>query len=140
MELVCPHCAAVNRVPDARLGERPKCGRCGGEVLPAAPVELNQANFERFIGRDGLPVLVDFWAPWCGPCRVFAPVFTELAGQYVGRVRFAKLNTEAESALAGRFGIRSIPTLALFRQGREIDRVSGALPAEQLKAWLDRLG
>ncbi len=140
MELVCPHCAAVNRVPGPRLGDRPKCGRCGGAVLPAAPVELNQANFEHFIGRDGLPVLVDFWAPWCGPCRMFAPVFTELAGQYVGRVRFAKLNTETEPALAGRFGIRSIPTLALFRQGREIDRVSGALPAPQLKAWLDQLG
>ena len=136
MELVCPHCGALNRVPDDRLREHPKCGKCAAEVIPAAPIALTQGTFERFVERDGLPVLVDFWAPWCGPCKMFAPVFTQMAGQYAGRVRFAKVDTEAEGTLAARHGIRSIPTLALFKGGREIDRVSGALPAQQLQSWL----
>jgi len=136
MELVCPHCGAVNRVPPERLQDQPKCGKCGAGVLPPSPIELTQAGFERFIGRNDLPVLVDFWAPWCGPCKQFAPVFSQMAGQYVGRVRFAKVNTEAEQGLAARHSIRSIPTLALFKNGREIDRVSGALPGPQLQSWL----
>ena len=138
MELVCPHCGAVNRVPEARLKQQPKCGKCGSEVLPAQPVELTAASFDKFVGRSELPVLVDFWAPWCGPCKTFAPTFSQMAGQYVGKVRFAKVNTEAEQALAARHGIRSIPTLAVFKAGQELDRVSGALPAQQLQAWLAR--
>lgn len=136
MELVCPHCGAINRVPAERLGDHPKCGKCGGAVLPPAPIDLASANFDRFVGRDGLPVLVDFWAPWCGPCKQFAPTFSQMAGQYAGQVRFIKVNTEAEQALAARHNIRSIPTLALFKGGRELDRVSGALPGPQLAAWL----
>jgi thioredoxin 2 len=136
MELVCPHCGAVNRVPEERLGEHPKCGKCAAPVLPAAPIELTGATFDRFLSRDGLPVLVDFWAPWCGPCKQFAPTYAQMAGQYTGRVRFVKVDTEAEQILAGRHNIRSIPTLALFKAGRELDRVSGALPGPQLAAWL----
>ena len=139
MELVCPHCGAVNRVPDDRLAQHPKCGKCGTEVLPAHPVELTAASFGKFIERSELPVLVDFWAPWCGPCKQFAPTFSQMAGQYVGKVRFAKVNTEAEQGLAAQHGIRSIPTLAIFKAGREVDRVSGALPAQQLQAWLARV-
>lgn len=138
MELVCPHCGAVNRLPPERLGQHPKCGRCGAEVLPAHPVELDATSFDKFISRNGLPVLVDFWAPWCGPCKMFAPTFSQLARHYVQQVRFAKVNTEVEQALSARYGIRSIPTLALFREGRELDRVAGALEAPQLQAWLAR--
>jgi len=136
MELVCPHCGTLNRVPDARCIDQPKCGKCHAEVVPATPIERTNRNFDPFITRDGLPVLVDFWAPWCGPCRSFAPTFTHMAAQYTGRVRFVKVNTEAEHALAAYHGIRSIPTLALFKDGHEIDRRSGALPAPQLDAWL----
>lgn len=136
MHLVCPKCFAVNRVPDEKITSQPKCGKCSTPVLAPAPIELTQANFAKFIQHNELPVLVDFWAPWCGPCKQFAPVYAQLAPEFATRVRFAKVNTEAEQFLAQQYQIRSIPTLALFRQGVELDRVSGAMSAPQLKAWL----
>jgi thioredoxin 2 len=138
MHLVCPACLTVNRVPDDRLGRQPKCGRCGNAVLDPRPVALSTADFDVFIGRNELPVVVDFWAAWCGPCRMMAPVFEQVAGQFATRTRFAKVDTEAQPALAQRFGIRSIPSLLLFRNGAEVDRVAGALDAAGLTAWLER--
>jgi thioredoxin 2 len=136
--VVCPHCDGVNRVPAARLSEHPRCGTCHQPLFSGSPLELDAGRFRRHVESSDLPVLVDFWAPWCEPCRAMAPVFAQAAAQYDTRLRLAKVNTEAQPGLAGQYGIRSIPTLVLFRQGREIDRVSGALPAAQLTAWIQR--
>jgi thioredoxin 2 len=134
--LVCPHCAGVNRVPAERLGQAAKCGKCKQPLFVSKPLELTAANFQTHIGRSDIPVLVDFWAPWCGPCQMMAPVFEQAAAQLEPQVRVAKVNTEAEQVLAGQFGIRSIPTLALFKAGREVARQAGAMDLNSLTQWV----
>ncbi|MDD3449996.1 MAG: thioredoxin TrxC [Gammaproteobacteria bacterium] len=134
--IVCPHCGAVNRIPSSRLADQPRCGKCRGPLFAARPVALTAENFQRHIGRSDIPVLVDFWAPWCGPCKMMAPAFEEAARQLEPRVRLAKVDTEAEQALGARFNIRSIPTLALFRAGREVARQPGAMGAADIVRWV----
>ena len=135
----CPHCNGLNRIPSDRLGEHPKCGRCKNPVLQASPFELKQTDYASQIKGD-LPLLVDVWAEWCGPCKAFAPVFEQAASQLQGKCRLAKLDSEANQQLAGQLGIRSIPSLILFKNGREMARQSGALPLQQLTAWLRSQG
>jgi thioredoxin 2 len=134
--VVCPHCDAVNRLPPARLQDGGTCGRCARPLFDGRPVELNAANFDVQTGRSDLPVVVDFWAPWCGPCRMMAPQFEKAAAALEPRYRFAKLNTENEQALAARFNIRSIPTIAIFSKGKEIARQPGAMDAATLERWI----
>jgi len=135
VQVACPACLAANRVPADRLGEDPKCGKCGTQLLDGAPVELGERQFEEFVRRTELPVLADFWAPWCGPCRQMAPHFERAAQTLRDRVRLVKVNTEEAPGLAARYAIRAIPTLLLFKDGAEVKRASGAMDAGALARW-----
>jgi thioredoxin 2 len=136
VHVVCPHCSTVNRVLEERVGGQARCGRCKEALFTGKPVALNDDNFEAHVGKSGLPVVVDFWAPWCGPCRMMAPAFEQAAGALEPAIRLAKLNTEEAPQTASRFGIRSIPTLAIFRDGTEIARQSGAMDYASLTRWI----
>jgi thioredoxin 2 len=136
LHIVCPSCDAINRIPAARLEQQPKCGQCHAPLFRAQPVELTNASFHKYVQRNEIPLVVDFWAPWCGPCKVMAPHFTAAAAALEPRVRLAKVNTEVEQALANEFAIRSIPTLALFQGGREIARQSGSIGTSDIVRWV----
>ncbi|MEX2130621.1 MAG: thioredoxin TrxC [Pseudohongiellaceae bacterium] len=133
--VACPHCHRHNNVPATRLNGEGRCGACKQPLFIGKPVVLDDVSFDRHLTAD-LPVVVDFWAPWCGPCRQFAPVFEAAARNLEPRARLAKLNTEDNPAVAQRYGIRSIPTLMIFKQGQELERISGALPPEQFNRWV----
>ncbi len=138
LHLVCPHCDKTNRLPAARLAEHPRCGACREPLFTGHPLELTANNFDRHLQGSDLPMVVDFWAPWCGPCRSMAPAYAQAAAELEPAVRLAKLNTDDAQAVAGRYGIRSIPTLIVFKGGQEIARQSGALPAGALTDWIRR--
>jgi thioredoxin 2 len=136
-QIVCPKCDGINRVPTARLGDGPRCGACKVPLFEAKPLALSEARFRRHLALNGIPLLVDFWASWCGPCRAMAPAFEAAARTLEPRMRLIKVSTEEAPALASELAISSIPTLALFADGREIARQAGAMPAGRIIAWAE---
>jgi thioredoxin 2 len=137
VHIVCPHCNTINRLAAAKLGDHAKCGKCKEPLFTAHPIELTRANFQQHIQRSDIPIVVDFWAPWCAPCRMMAPAFEQASTQLEPSIRLAKLNTEQEQHIAAQFGIRSIPTLAIFKGGREIAQQPGALDLSSIIRWVN---
>jgi len=136
LHLVCPHCRNINRVSATRLADGPKCGHCHERLFTGHPIALTVADFDLHATRSDLPLVVDFWAPWCGPCRMMAPAYEQAAKMLEPQVRLAKVNTEQEQALGARFGIQSIPTMIVLRGGREVARQSGALGLQDIVRWV----
>ncbi len=138
IELTCPSCGAIDRVPEDRLDSHPVCGKCKTRLLNGQPLAASDASFQRLVDRNGLPLVLDFWASWCGPCQQFAPTFQASAADFATRARFIKIDTQACPQTAARFQIRSIPTLMIVSNGKEITRLSGALPKAQFDQWLEQ--
>jgi thioredoxin 2 len=136
--IACPVDGSLNRVPQARLGEHPKCGKCGNQLFQGKTVDLTSANFEKHAQKGDLPLVIDFWAEWCGPCRMMSPSFEAAAARLEPRVRMAKLDTEAEPAIANRYGIQGIPSMIIVHKGREIARISGAMPTSSIVQWVEQ--
>ncbi|HTP96706.1 MAG TPA: thioredoxin TrxC [Burkholderiales bacterium] len=137
LHVVCPHCDTTNRIARERLADGAKCGQCKAPLFTGHPVALTQASFDRHVAASDIPLVVDFWAPWCGPCRMMAPAYEQAAARLEPHVRLAKVDTEAEPALAARFGIRSIPTLIAFKSGQELARQPGALDLPRILRWVE---
>jgi thioredoxin 2 len=137
IHVVCPHCNAVNRIPSERMQQQPRCGSCKSALFSGHPLELTSANFKQQITRNDIPLVVDFWAEWCGPCKMMAPIFEQAAAQLEPQVRLAKLNTEQEPNIAAQFNIRSIPTLIIFKGGREMVRQAGFSGEAELLRWVN---
>lgn len=136
--VVCPECDAINRIPQDKAAQDAKCGKCSSHIFSAKVLELNNVRFPRHVQKNDIPIVVDFWAPWCGPCKAMAPVFSAAATVLEPRCRLIKINTETEQNLAQQYAIRSIPTLIIFKAAREVARVAGALDSKNLLAWVEQ--
>lgn len=137
LHLVCPHCLAINRIPAARLQQNPKCGKCHQPLFSGHPLSLDFGNFDKHLTRSDIPLLVDFWADWCGPCKMMAPAFAQATQLLEPRIRLGKVDTEAQPQISARYDIRSIPTLILFKNGRELTRQSGAMGTQDIVRWVN---
>ncbi len=138
MRIVCPHCLSVNNVPQKESYKKANCGKCKNSLLDTKPVELTSVNFDEVVVNSDIPVIIDFWAPWCGPCKMMGPVFEKTATKFPLKTLFTKVNTENEQHLGARFGIRSIPTLIVFKNGKEMERISGALDESSLTSLVKK--
>ncbi|MDG4813525.1 thioredoxin TrxC [Hydrogenovibrio sp. 3SP14C1] len=136
MIIMCPHCGGLNRIPDEKLNNQPTCGKCRSALFTGQPVEMNSEQFLHALHKTDQPLVVDFWASWCGPCKMFAPTFSQAAEQLEPHAKFIKINTETEQQIAAQFNIRSIPTLAIFKNGQEVSRQSGAMDLGSFTNWV----